>query len=341
LSTPRPTIALAIGDPNGIGPEIAVKAAAALDDSQLRTVLVGDAFIVRHYAAQAARDFAVREIAAGDAPVERTIDVLPVGAMPREAFVPGRLEAAAGRATIAYVEAALGFAGAHYARAVVGCPHNETAVNAAGIPFSGYPSLIARLSGTPENRVFLMLVGGRLRILHATLHERLQDALLRLTPDLVEAAGKVCASALASLGIQRPRIGLCAINPHAGEGGLFGDDDEHITAPAAERLRRGGIAAEGPTGADLLLGRTDLDGFVAMYHDQGHIPIKLIAGRTASALTVGAGIVFSSVGHGSAFDIAGRGIADPAGILRAIHLVSGLGAGGEAIDDIQHSHRRS
>ena len=251
--------------------------------------------------------------------------------MPHHAFVPGRIEAAAGRATVAYVEAALAFVRANHARAIVGCPHNEAAVNAAGIAFSGYPGLIARLSGMPEDRVFLMLVGGRLRILHATLHERLQNALLRLTPDLVEAAGLACSSALTSLGIEQPRIGLCAINPHAGEGGLFGDDDERITAPAAERLRRGGIAVEGPTGADILLGRTDLDGFVAMYHDQGHIPIKLIAGRTASALTVGAGIMFSSVGHGSAFDIAGRGIADPAGILRAVHLVSGFGAGNETV----------
>ena len=192
----------------------------------------------------------------------------------------------------------------------------------------------------PEDRVFLMLVGERLRILHATLHERLQNALLRLTPDLVEAAGLACSSALTSLGIEQPRIGLCAINPHAGEGGLFGDDDERITAPAAERLRRGGVAVEGPIGADILLARADLDGFVAMYHDQGHIPIKLLAGRTASALSVGAGIIFCSVGHGSAFDIAGRGIADPAGILRAIHLVSGIGAGNETGHDVRHSHRR-
>ena len=341
MSALPPAIALAIGDPNGIGPEIAVKAAAALDGGRLRIVLVGDPFIVRHYAAQAASGYAVREIAAGAMPVARTIDVLPVGAMPRDAFVPGRIEAAAGRATVAYVEAALGWVGANHARAVVGCPHNEAAVNAAGIQFSGYPSLIARLSGMPEDRVFLMLVGDRLRILHATLHERLQNALLRLTPDLVEAAGQICASTLTSLGIAQPRIGLCAINPHAGEGGLFGDDDDRTTAPAAERLRRAGIAVEGPTGADLLLGCTDLDGFVAMYHDQGHIPIKLIAGRTASALTVGAGIVFSSVGHGSAFDIAGRGIADPTGILRAIHLVAGVGTGVEGLNDVRHSHRRN
>lgn len=317
----RPTIALAIGDPNGIGPEIAVKAAGTLAGGAPRVVLVGDAFVIRHYAE--ANGLAVREVAAAHPAVAHTIDVVAVEALPRAAFAPGRVDAAAGRATVAYVEAALAFVRAGHAHAVVGCPHNETAVNAAGIPFSGYPGLIARLSGTPEGQVFLMLIGDRLRITHVTLHERLQNALERLTPDLVEAAGRACAAALGALGIAQPRIGLFGINPHAGEGGLFGDDDERITVPAAERLRRHGIAVEGPLGADLMLGRTDLDAFLAMYHDQGHIPVKLLAGRTASALSIGAGIVFSSVGHGSAFDIAGRGIADPAAVLRAVHLVAG------------------
>jgi 4-hydroxy-L-threonine phosphate dehydrogenase PdxA len=324
LSAPTPVIALAIGDPNGIGPEIAVKAAVALAGRPPRVVLVGDAFVVRHCAQVAAKGFAVREIAVGEPATASTIDVFPVAALPRGAFAPGRIEPDAGRATVAYIEAALGLARANWAQAVVGCPHNEAAVNAAEIAFSGYPSLIARLLGVPEDRVFLMLIGDRLRIVHVTLHERLQNALMRLSPDLVEAAGLACANALIALGIKRPRIGLCAVNPHAGEGGLFGDDDERITAPAAERLRRAGIAVEGPAGADLLLGRTDLDGFLAMYHDQGHIPVKLLAGRTASALAIGAGIAFASVAHGSAFDIAGRGVADPAGVLRAVHLVSGL-----------------
>ena len=323
MNTPAPTVALTIGDPNGIGPEIAVKAAVALAGRMPRIVLVGDAFVVRHYAGREAPGYSVREMTSDAPPVAQAIDVLAVEALPREAFAPGQVEAAAGRATVAYVEAALAFVRAGSARAVVACPHNETAVNAAGIRFAGYPGLIARLSGIPDEQVFLMLIGDRLRIVHVTLHERLQNALKRLTPALVEAAGHACATALVSLGIERPRIGLCAINPHAGEGGLFGDDDAHITAPAAERLRQAGIAVEGPTGADVLIGRTDLDGFLAMYHDQGHIPVKLLAGRSASALTIGAGVMFSSVAHGSAFDIAGRGLADPAAVLRAVHLVSG------------------
>jgi 4-hydroxy-L-threonine phosphate dehydrogenase PdxA len=328
LSASRPFIALAIGDPNGIGPEIAVKAAVAFAASAHRIVLVGDAFVIRHYAAGHARDYAVREIATGDPPAASALDILAIDALPHEAFSPGRIDAAAGRACVAYVEAALALVRAGHARAVVGCPHNETAVSAAGIPFSGYPSLIARLSGISEDHVFLMLIGDRLRIVHVTLHERLQNAIARLTPALVEAAGRACAAALVSLGIERPHIGIFGINPHAGEGGLFGDDDERITAPAAQRLRQAGIAVEGPIGADLLLRRTDLDAFLAMYHDQGHIPIKLLAGRNVAALAIGAGIVFASVGHGSAFDIAGHGTADPMGVLRAVHLVSGLNAGG-------------
>lgn len=318
------TIALAIGDPNGIGPEIAVKAAAALAAGGPRLVLVGDPFVIRAYAGRVAKDFTIRTIAPGDTQAAPgSIDVLPVEALPRDAFVPGRIDAAAGRATVAYVEAAFAFAGAGRAQWIVGCPHNETAVHAAGIPFSGYPSLIARLAGMSEDQVFLMLVGGGLRIVHVTLHERLQGALARLTPELVEAAGHACVAALGRFGIERPRIGMFGINPHAGEGGLFGDDDERVTAPAAERLRAAGMAIEGPIGADLLLGRGGLDAFLAMYHDQGHIPVKLLAGRTAAALSIGACVPFASVGHGSAFDIAGQDRADPEALVRTLRLVSG------------------
>jgi 4-hydroxy-L-threonine phosphate dehydrogenase PdxA len=144
-----------------------------------------------------------------------------------------------------------------------------------------------------------------------------------LTPELIEDAGRACAQALIALGITAPKIGVFGINPHAGENGLFGDDDERITQPAIARLQAAGIKVEGPIGADLMLGRNDVDGFVAHYHDQGHIPIKLLAGRNATALSVGTGMLFASVGHGSAFDIAGKGRADPEAVLRTLRLVSG------------------
>jgi 4-hydroxy-L-threonine phosphate dehydrogenase PdxA len=320
------TIALAIGDPNGIGPEIAVKGAAAmLGNGHVRVILVGDEHVIRHYGERSAAGVKFRRFA-DSSPSNDVILLHPVEALPQANFRPGQIEATAGRATVAYVEAAIGLVRKGDADAIVGCPHNETAVNAAGIPFSGYPGLIARLTDTAEDKVFMMLVGGGLRILHATLHERLNVALARLTPDLIEQAGLACAAAIARLGVVNPRIGVFGINPHAGENGLFGDDDDRITAPAVDRLRKAGIMAEGPVGADIMLGRKDIDGFVAIYHDQGHIPVKLLAGRNASALSVGAGVLFSSVGHGSAFDIAGQDRADPAAVLRTLALIGNVPA---------------
>ena len=319
---PRPVVALTIGDPNGIGPELAVKAAVARAVAGSRLVLVGDPFVIRDVAGRHAPDLPIHELA-GFSPLAAGINILPVEALARAAYRPGVISPEAGRATVAYVEAGAAFVRAGHAVALVACPHSETAVNAAGIAFSGYPSLLARLAGLPEDRVFLMLVGAGLRIVHATLHERLHDALARLTMELVEAAGFAAVAALGALGVEQPRIGVFGINPHAGEGGLFGRDDDTVTAPAVARLRAAGIAAEGPLGADLLLSRRDCDAFIAMYHDQGHIPIKLLAGRDSAAMSIGAGLIFSSVGHGSGFDIAGQDKADPSAVLRALALVTG------------------
>ena len=323
MSERRDTVAVALGDPNGIGPEIAVRAALHFaSDATLNVVLVGDEHVIRHYAAMIAPRLPVVPMHAS-ASQGGDIRIAPVQALPPAAFAPGRECAAAGRAMVEYLRAATQLVKAGDARAIVGCPHSETAVNAAGIRFDGYPSLLARLIEVPKDRVFLMLVGGGLRIVHVTLHERLNTALARLTAPLVESAVEAAVQALSELGIDEPKIGVFGINPHAGEGGLFGDDDRDITECAAARLRARGFRIEGPIGADLLLTRSDIDVFVAMYHDQGHIPIKLLAGRASAAVSIGAGIMFSSVGHGCAFDIAGRGVADAAPLLRTIELVAG------------------
>jgi 4-hydroxythreonine-4-phosphate dehydrogenase len=315
-------IVVTIGDPHGIGPEIAVKAAVAFLQGGPRVILVGDRFIIDHYRQRLFPTIALRE--AGDAaPRPDCLEFLPVEALRPDQFKPGQIDAAAGAAMVAYAAAALDFARAGKAHAVVGCPHNETAVNRAGIPFSGYPGLVARLTNMPEDRVFMMLVGGGLRILHVTLHERLADGLARITPELVEAAVHACVAALTTLGVASPRIGLFGINPHAGEGGLFGDDDERINVPTAARLRSAGIDVVGPVGADVMLGERNCDAYIAMFHDQGHIPVKLMAGRHASALSIGSDVLFSSVGHGSAFDIAGQGIADPEAVIRTVRLLAG------------------
>jgi 4-hydroxy-L-threonine phosphate dehydrogenase PdxA len=326
----RPTIALAIGDPNGIGPEIAVKAAARLArEGGPAIVLVGDEFVVRHYVVLCAGDFSVQPFDGAPAAAGR-LQLLAVEALPGAAFSPGTPVAAGGRATVDYVAAAMRLVDEGHAGAIVACPHSETNVNAAGIRFSGYPSLLARLKNVPEDEVFLMLVGGGLRIVHVTLHERLRTALGRITPELVERAARTADAALRGLNVMQPRIGLFGINPHAGEGGLFGDDDDEITVPAVRRLRASGLNVEGPLGADLMLGRRDFDAFVAMYHDQGHIPVKLLAGRNSAAMSIGSGLMFASVGHGSAFDIAGRGVAEPDAVLRAIQLLGGASHFGDA-----------
>jgi 4-hydroxy-L-threonine phosphate dehydrogenase PdxA len=321
----RDKIAITIGDPNGIGPELAVKAALSFVGSDLQAVIVGDAFVIQEYARRHAAGIALRPLAqAGrdaDADDDNEIVYFPVDALAPAAFNPGQVDPAAGRATVAYVRAAVQLAQAGEVKAIVGCPHSETAINSAGIAFSGYPQLIAQLTGTPENKVFLMLAAAGLRIAHVTLHESVQHALSRMSTDLVVEAGVATIEACRRLGLENATLGVFGINPHAGENGLFGDEDERITKPAVQRLRALGIAADGPVGADLLLGQRRHDVYLAMFHDQGHIPIKLLSPLRASALTIGAGILFSSVGHGSAFDIAGRGVADPVAVIETLALL--------------------
>ncbi|MBS8225945.1 PdxA family dehydrogenase [Vannielia litorea] len=318
----RDRVLVSIGDPNGIGPEVAVRAAAALaDEPALRPVLVGDAHVIEPLAEAAG--FALAE-GPGDWGADGVVDVAPVEALSKADHTPGEVCAEAGRATVAYIEAALALVDGGTGRAIVGCPHSETAVNASGRKFAGYPPLIAELRGTGPDTVFMMLVGGGLRIIHVTLHEGLKGALDRLSPDLIERATLAGAGALKALGIAAPRIGLFGFNPHASEGGLFGSEDLEIVTPARDRLRAQGLDVEGPTGADTMLAMEGFDAFVCMYHDQGHIPVKLKAGRTASALAVGGGVLFSSVGHGAGFDIAGKNRADPEAILRTIRLIGGI-----------------
>jgi 4-hydroxythreonine-4-phosphate dehydrogenase len=323
-------VALAIGDPNGIGPEIAVKAAAqraremAATYPSSRVVLFGDVFVIRWYAQRCCPELTLRKVSADDLPTAEAgvIDMVDVASLAAAAFVPGEVAAAAGTATLAYVSAALRAARAGTVDAVIACPHSETAINASGVRFAGYPGFVAREIGMPADDVYLLLIGGGLRIVHATLHEGLASALARLDQRHVERAARAAVEALQLMGVERPVVGLMGINPHAGEGGLFGREDIEITEPAARKLRDEGIAVVGPQGADLLLTNSDVDVFVAMYHDQGHIPVKLRAGRHSAALSIGAGVVFSSVGHGSGFDIAGVLRADAAPLLSAIRLVT-------------------
>jgi 4-hydroxythreonine-4-phosphate dehydrogenase/1,2-dihydroxy-3,5-cyclohexadiene-1,4-dicarboxylate dehydrogenase len=314
-SAPR-RIALSVGDPNGIGPEIVLKALEALrGEDRLRITVFGPP--------------AVLELAArvtGLAAMLPALDLRPAGELPAAAARPGQVRAEAGASAVASATAAIEACRRGEFDAVVAGPHHETAIAQAGIRFSGYPSLLARVCGQPEDQVFLMLVGGGLRIVHATLHESVATALARLSPELVCAATLAGVRACQALGLAQPKVALFGINPHASEGTLFGPEDAQRTVPAAERLRAQGLDVAGPQGADVLLADRRHDLYVAMFHDQGHIPVKLLAPQGASAVSIGAQVLLASTGHGSAMDIAGTGTARPDALLRSLRLLGGLAA---------------
>lgn len=318
-AAPRPRIAVPFGDPNGIGPEIALKAAL---DATVRAaampVLVGDAAVVDFYAERLECRRALAGLIEASSVALEPVAALDCGP------APGEVTAAAGRATVAYARRAIALARDGAVAAVVAGPHNETAVARAAISFSGYPGLLAQETGTDPERVFLMLIGERLRIAHVTLHMGLRAALDRITTGRVLDAARATDRTLKRMGIAAPRIAACGINPHAGEDGLFGDEDRLVVRPAVEAARAEGIAIEGPFGADVLLAENRYDAYLAMYHDQGHIPIKLAGRENALALSIGTPVLFSTVAHGSAHDIAGTGAADPAALKGAIVRLAGI-----------------
>jgi len=304
-TTTLPRIAVPTGDPSGIGPEIAVM--AALDPAvlvQCRPLLVGDRAVIERAAKTLGRNIARLSIE----------DTAALEALPE----PGTVSADAGAATIAYARAAIALARSGSVEAVVACPHNETAVAKAGIAFDGYPGLLARETGHDPDAVFLMLVSPSHRIVHVTLHMGLRAALDAITEARIIAAAGAADAALKAVGIARPRIAACGINPHAGEGGMFGSEDETIVRPAVAAARAEGIEIEGPLGADVALAAGGHDAYLAMYHDQGHIPVKLAGRGNSFGVSIGTGVLFATVAHGSAHDIAGRGSADPAGLITAI-----------------------
>lgn len=322
----RPTIAITMGDPAGIGPEVIMKALAEPEAQALCNMLViGDAGRLRQAGKIVGSSLEVDSLAdAKDANfASKNVQCVDLKNVPAD--LPfGQNSPVAGEAAYRYIEKAVQVVQAGLAQGICTAPLSKEALHAAGHKYPGHTELLAHLTGTPE--VSMMLVSPKLRVIHVTTHIGLIDAIKKIEPGLVERVITRGHDVLVKAGIKNPKIGVCAINPHAGENGLFGDDDNHITTPAVERLRKAGVNAEGPVGADIILGRKDIDGFVAIYHDQGHIPVKLLAGRNASALSVGAGVLFSSVGHGSAFDIAGQNKADPSAVLRTLRLLGNLPA---------------
>lgn len=313
----KPRIAVPFGDPSGIGPEIAIK--AALDPEIRRRAhvsLIADRSVI---------DDTCDRLGCGDEisalSESGEIGIDPVDALDGPAE-PGVVSAESGRAMVGYARHAIGRAMQGAADAVVAAPHNQTAAAKAGIPFDGYPGLLARETGIAEDKVFLMLVSPEFRIAHVTLHMALRAALDAITTERVLDAARATNRALVTIGIEAPRIAVCGINPHAGEGGLFGDEDDRIVRPAVEAAREEGLTVDGPAGADLLLAEGRHDAYLAMFHDQGHIPVKLAGRNRSFGILIGAPILFSTVAHGSAHDIAGSGTADPSALAGTIVKMS-------------------
>ncbi|MFL6799596.1 MAG: PdxA family protein [Xanthobacteraceae bacterium] len=325
-------IAIATGDPSGIGTEISLK--AALDPAVrafCRPLLVSDPALLAKHAAACGIPARLREVVhpLDSNPADDCVDVLPCPQPQAVDMDFGEVSAAGGRAALAFAAAAIQAALAGEVAAVAAAPQNETAIALAGIPFDGHPSFVARQTGANPNKVHLMLWFDSIRIVHVTLHRSVREALDLITREHVGHVIHATDRVLRQLGFTAPRIAVGGLNPHAGEGGLFGREEIEVIKPAIEDAVQSGVRVSGPFGADMMFQRGDFDAFVVMLHDQGHIPAKLLAPNGAAAWSIGSPILFASVAHGSASDIAGKGIASPRALIEAL-LQLGKAAGAMA-----------
>jgi 4-hydroxythreonine-4-phosphate dehydrogenase len=282
-----PRIAITVGDPAGIGPEVA---ALAADDARVRSVCE---------------------------PV--------IYAPPAAIFPPGVLSAAAGRAAYDTIVRAVADAQRGEVGAIATAPVNKEAFRLAGLPWAGHTDLLAHLTGAPH--VAMMFYSDALRVVLATVHIALADVPRALTRDRLEQTITLTARELPRFGLAAPRIAVAGVNPHAGEHGLFGREEAETIAPAIQACRARGIDVSGPYPGDTIFVRArrgDFDVVIACYHDQGLIPVKLVAFGQAVNVTLGLPIVRTSVDHGTAFDIAGKGIADPESMIAAVLLAARL-----------------
>ena len=318
----RPTIAITMGDPAGIGPEIIMKALGQPEVHALcQPLVIGDAGRLRQAGRVLGAEIAVDALSDADEAsfATGTVQCVDLDCVP-EGLPFGSMSATAGEAAYRFIEKAVAVVQSGQAKAICTAPLSKEALHAAGHKFPGHTELLAHLTGTPE--VSMMLVSPKLRVIHVTTHIGLIDAIAKIEPGLVERVITRGHDVLARAGIASPKIGVCAINPHAGEGGLFGhgEEAEKIT-PAVEACRRKGWDVRGPLPADTLFflaGRGDYDMVVAMYHDQGHGPIKVLGLEAGVNITVGLPVIRTSVDHGTAFDIAGKGIADERSLVEAL-----------------------
>ena len=284
----KPRIAITVGDPAGIGPEIAAKAAA---DSRVRAVC----------------------------------EPVLYGPGVSQRFQPGIMSAEAGRAGYDAICEAVRDARSGTVAGIATAPVNKLAFAAAGLPWKGHTDLLAHLTGSP--RVAMMFWSEPLKVVLATVHVPLADVPRLITPDLLQGIIDLTVAELPRFGVPSPRLALAGLNPHAGEGGLLGDEDDRVLTPAVNAAHRRGVDIRGPYPGDTVFvraSRGEFDAVIACYHDQGLIPVKLLAFGQSVNVTLGLPIIRTSVDHGTAFDIAGRGVADPSSMIAATLLAARL-----------------
>lgn len=320
-------IAITMGDPSGIGPEIVAKAMLDREISR-RCIVIGDPMVVQHAFSEIdatvrfnmIRDIKAARLADGSVNLiaSSSLDVLPPA---------GTVNPASGKAAYDAITTAIDFAMAGAVAGIVTAPINKEALAAAGVCHPGHTEILAERAGA--SRVAMMLANEDIRTVLVTIHCSLLEAIRRADFDAELSAIRLAHEGGRALGIDAPRIAVAGLNPHAGEGGLFGDEEISIIAPAIEAARREGIDATGPWPGDTVFmqarnGRFDV--VVAQYHDQGLIPVKYLGLEKGVNITLGLPFVRTSPDHGTAFDIAGRGIADPASLETAIDYAVRLAA---------------
>ena len=318
------------GDAAGIGPEIVVKMFA--DSSFVKehpALVVGDIGVLRRAAAQWAPSVKIDAIASPEqhGPAPGRLQVVNISELP-PGLPSGQVSAAAGRAAFEAIRHAIEWANEGRISAICTAPIHKEALAAAGVPYPGHTEMLAELSGSADYG--MMLANPELRTLLVTVHCSLIEAVRKLSIPLELRVIRLAHRSLQSMGIARPRIAVAGLNPHAGEGGLFGSEDLAIIAPAVEQARAEGIDAVGPLPGDTVFmharkGRYDI--VVAQYHDQGLIPVKLLGVEDGVNVTLGLPFVRTSPDHGTAFDIAGRGVADPASLKTALAMAHRLARG--------------
>jgi 4-hydroxythreonine-4-phosphate dehydrogenase len=317
----RPIVAIATGDPAGIGPEISMK--AALDETvraACRPIIVGDPRVIARHAdaCRIGAPIQVIERIEDAQPANGGLTLLACPSPELDTMSFGSNSSESGRASLAAARSAIKAALSGKADAVVAAPQNQTSIAMAGIEFDGYPSFVARETGLAPQDVYLMLCFGDVKIVHATLHVSVKQAIAMITRERVLHAITVADRTLKRLGVAEPKIAVGGLNPHAGEAGLFGREEIEIIKPAMDDATKAGISVSGPFGADTMFHKKDSDAFIVMLHDQGHITAKLLARNATAGLAIGSPILFSSVAHGSGHDIVGKGVADPKAMIEAI-----------------------